>query len=184
MKMKWIYIAAFFVLVVVQLFIPSRMIYQREIILKKGEPFKFEIEPVDPSDPFRGEYIQLSFKQNDFKIKGHSWRKGNKVYVFLEKDKEGFASVTELSKTPPTDNTPHVTCSIQKVRLVNRRVIINYPFDTYYMSEFKASKAEKEFRETIAEEKIAYAIVYIRGGEAVLKDVIINNKSLNSYQKK
>ena len=56
---------------------------------------------------------------------------------------------------------------------------IDYPFDRYYMEESKAYDAELTYRKSqLDTSQIAYALVSIKDGEAVLKDVLINGVSI------
>ncbi|MBK6341440.1 MAG: GDYXXLXY domain-containing protein [Flavobacteriales bacterium] len=45
-----------------QLAVPAWMIAGRERVLSQGEVFKFKTAPIDPRDPFRGEYVRLDFE--------------------------------------------------------------------------------------------------------------------------
>ena len=61
---KWTTIS-FFILVLVQLAVPSFMILTQEEIQTEGKAFRFKTRPVDPYDLFRGKYITLTF-ENQF----------------------------------------------------------------------------------------------------------------------
>lgn len=63
---KWITLG--FILVAVQLVVPASMIYNAEAIIAKGTEYKFITTPIDPTDPFRGKYITLSYRENRFQI--------------------------------------------------------------------------------------------------------------------
>ena len=52
-KMK-ILLSVFILVALVQLFVPAKMILDREDILDMGKEYKFKTEPIDPNDPFRG----------------------------------------------------------------------------------------------------------------------------------
>lgn len=64
--MKQFAIGAFIIITIVQWFVPGKMIWDKEAVLRKGKVFNFRTEPVDPSHPFKGRYIALSFKENEF----------------------------------------------------------------------------------------------------------------------
>ena len=66
MSTKIIVIIAFIFMVFAQWYVPSKMILDREDILKNGEEFKFLTQPIDPSDPFRGKYITLNSEMSIF----------------------------------------------------------------------------------------------------------------------
>lgn len=81
--MKTIHIFLIFVLVAaLQLFIPAQMILKQETILKKGTAYKFKAQPVDPSDPFKGKYINLNYEIDSFKT-NDSIRKETSPFLFI-----------------------------------------------------------------------------------------------------
>ncbi|HUR30287.1 MAG TPA: GDYXXLXY domain-containing protein, partial [Saprospiraceae bacterium] len=58
---------AFAIMVLVQLYVPASMIMESEKVLKEGKEFKFKTAPVDPTDPFRGKYVELNFDAINFR---------------------------------------------------------------------------------------------------------------------
>jgi uncharacterized membrane-anchored protein len=48
MNNRKIVLTAFILLVLAQLYVPARMIFNRELIITKGKEFKFRAAPVDP----------------------------------------------------------------------------------------------------------------------------------------
>ncbi|HMB62545.1 MAG TPA: hypothetical protein VKN36_05700, partial [Eudoraea sp.] len=60
----------------------------------------------------------------------------------------------------------------------------DYPFDRFYMEESKANEAELTYRQSQRDtSKITYALVRIKNGEAVLKDVMIDGISIRELVK-
>ena len=60
-------------------------------------------------------------------------------------------------------------------------------FDRYYMDEYKAKPAEDLYRKNNRRNdslNTTYALVAIKDGEAVLKDVLINEKSIKDHIEK
>lgn len=47
-------LSVFILVAIVQLYVPAKMILDREDILDTGKEYKFKTEPIDPNDPFRG----------------------------------------------------------------------------------------------------------------------------------
>ncbi len=177
MSSKKILILAFVLVAFAQLLVPAKMIWDRERILLTGTEYKFKTAPVDPHDLFRGKYITLNYVESDFQIDNAiDWEPGEVVYVSLTKDRDGFARIKEVSKKALNDKGEFIKA---KVRFVTggavNRVIIDYPFDRYYMEESKAYEAELAYTETqLDTTKNTYALVSISHGEAVLKDVLID----------
>jgi uncharacterized membrane-anchored protein len=174
----------FILIALIQLTIPVKSIYDQEQILTHGKEFKFQTVPVDPTDPFRGKYIALNFKENTIGVSTYEkWSKGEKVFVIVEEDKNGFAQVMYASKTVPNNHNHYLSAIVQRVTSTkgesNLEIQIQYPFDRYYMEESKAKAAENLYRKATADQKIlTYALVNIKDGKATLKDVMIDGKSI------
>ncbi len=178
----------FILLALVQLFVPAKMILDREDILKTGKEFKFRTAPIDPNDPFRGKYITLSFSNTTFDVQdGDEWNRDEDVYVLLKEDIEGFAIIKSVSKDKPSEKQDFVKAKIRNGGWkfnFNNNITIDYPFDRYYMEESKAYDAELAYRDAqINEDNITYALVSIKDGDAVLKDVFINDVSIKEIVK-
>ncbi len=178
MNSKKLVLPVFILVALVQLFVPAKMIFDTEKVLKTGKEYKFKIAPIDPNDPFRGKYITLRFEENMIKVQnGEDWISGETIYVLIATDKNGFVKIKSISKDEPT--TEGNDFFKAKVRYVSsngsNKLIIDYPFDRYYMEESKAYDAEQTYRQSqIDTNQIAYALVSIKEGKAVLKDVLID----------
>ena len=166
----------FMIVAVLQLAVPAKMILDKENILSLGAPYKFRTAPIDPYDPFRGKYITLSFDANEFEVPNDSsWHGGDIVFVHLGKDTEGFAKVKDITRQPPADgNVDYVKAHIRYA--YGEKVTIDYPFNHFYMEEDKAADAETTYRSSQWDTaQVVYALVNVRKGDAVLKDVMIND---------
>lgn len=186
MKVIIIVIAA--VVALAQWLVPGSMIWKREQILAKGETFRFRTEPVDPSHPFKGRYIVLSFKENVFTaIKPDSnLGSAGEVFVLLDKDKDGFATIRNVVKEEPSANSGFVKANISYINTEGdtSTIHLDYPFQEFYMDEFKAPKAEAVYRESVTDStQRTYAVVSALNGEAVIKDVMINEKPIRQVVK-
>lgn len=176
---------AFILIALVQLYVPASMIIDREDILNEGVTYKFKTRPIDPNDPFRGKYITLNFLENTTKIPDSTeWRRGEELYVLLTTDNEGFVKIQSGSKEKPDSGHDYLKVKVANAKRSNI-VRIQYPFDRYYMEESKASEAETIYRESQRDtSQVTYAIVYIKDGEAVLNDVMIDDTSIKDLVKK
>ena len=175
--MKKIIIPAFIVVALAQWIVPGSLIWDREEVLRRGKTFRFQTEPVDPSNPFKGKYISLRFKENEITLPGTKevFENGQEVYVVL-KVENGFAGIQQLSVHKPSPGTDFVTASIyySSPDTSATTVFIKYPFEEYYMDEYKAPKAEdvyfKSLRDTTQK---TYAQVKVWKGRTVIEDVFI-----------
>ena len=186
MNNKIVLLTVFVAVALIQLAIPGKMIWDREKILETGKEFKFETAPVDPTDPFRGKYIDLQYKENSAAVETSAdWLAGEDIYVILKTNPAGFATIDYISKEKPTEETDFVKAKVDfvpgnRIKTIN----ISYPFDRFYMEESKAYKAEQEYRESqLDTTKTTYALVSIKNGDAVLKDVFIDKTSIRELVK-
>lgn len=179
MNSRNLWFIAFVLMVVVQLFVPAKMIWEKELVLDKGTEFMFRTAPVDPSDPFRGKYLVLRFEDNLVEVEDISdWQEDEDVYLSLSKDSEGFAIPVAVSKIKPSSSEDFLVAKVDQLNSPNQ-VMIAYPFDRFYMEESKAYRAELLYRESMEDSsKVTFASVYVRKGNAVLQDILVNGKPL------
>ena len=186
MNSKKILLTAFILVALAQLYVPAKMIWEREEVLDKGTEYKFKTAPIDPNDPFRGKYITLNYDENTVEIESEKdWRRGDKIYIHLTMDSDGYARIASASKEKPPDNKDHIRAKVNYVwGNGSNRLTIDYPFDRFYMEESKAYDAELTYRQSQRDtSKITYALVSVKNGEAVLKDVLIDGISISEIVK-
>lgn len=180
-------IALFVMVSAIQLAIPGKMIWDRERILETGKEFKFETAPIDPTDPFRGKYIVLSYKENTVKISSpNQYTNGETIFAILKENQNGFAFIKAISKERPKDNVDFVKARVESVSdFPVPTLILSYPFTRFYLEESKAYEAEQTFIKSQSDStKTTYALVNIKNGEAVLKDVLIDGISVVDLKKR
>ncbi|MGZ2369456.1 class D beta-lactamase [Ancylomarina sp. YFZ004] len=184
MDRKYKLLLVFILVALVQLYIPGKMILDSEGVIDSGIAYKFKTAPVDPTDPFRGKYITLRYKDNSLEVENESdWISGEEIYVILRMDKDGFAKIKFISKEAPEYKVDYFKAKIRSVS--SNQVRISYPFNRYYMEESKAEAAEKAYRRSQADtRKLTYALVSIKDGEVVLQDVLIDGVSIKDIVEK
>lgn len=184
-----IILPVFIIVGLAQWLVPAQMIWKREIVLQKGNTFRFLTEPVDPTNPFIGKYITLNFKEEVAWVNNeHPLERDQTIYVLLKNDSAGFAHIDGITTNEPANQTAYVKAKVRYLSNYNSsdsiEVNIDYPFDEYFMEEHKAPKAEEEYRKANRDTtKQTYAEVKIWKGIAVTENVYINNKPLSSYFK-
>ncbi len=186
MNNKLIIFSAFVVTAIAQLFVPAQMILHREAILEEGKIYKFKTAPIDPTDPFRGKYVRLSFANNQIIKKEGDWEAGETVFALLESDSAGFSVIADIQKNQPKEGVDYLKTEINYVTgsyLTASSINLNFPFDRFYMEESKAYEAELAYRDARWEEKSAYALISIKDGEGVLKDVLIEGIPIREIAK-
>ena len=167
-------------LALIQYFVPAKMIYDHEIILRKGEYYKFISEPIDPSDPFRGKYMTLDFKERKFRVENTSnWNNNQIIYCQLKNDSAGYAVITDVLTTPPTSGN-YFEASVDYVELGDTSYLhLDFPFRKLYVEESKAANTEIEYAKATRDTtSVAYARVAVYNGNAVISNVYINENPI------
>ncbi len=182
--MKTIHIIALFILLaLIQIAIPAQMILYRESILNKGEAFKFKTIPIDPADPFKGKYISLNYANENVRTKNRGIKSNQDIYITFEIDSLGFVKPTDALTEVP-ESGYYVKAKAQFYDYSDKSMLyFDYPFDEFYMNENKAYEAEVAYRiaQTDSLPNNAYALVYIKNGDAVLDNVFINDIPIVEY---
>jgi len=182
MKNKKILLTLFIIVALVQLYIPAKMILDSENILKTGVLHKFKVAPVDPNDPFRGKFISLRYQETVVAVANEKdWKEKDEVYVLLKTDPQGFAKIEAITKEIPKYTSDFLEATIDDVTGDgSNKVYLEYPFDRFYMEEAKAYEAEVAYNESLRNTEIheTYAVVYVKNGEAVLDDIMIDGVSI------
>lgn len=163
---------------IAQWFIPAKMIYDSEHVITNGVEYKFKAAPIDPSDPFRGKYITLNFESNVMEFPDSvDWIANEEVFVTFLTDSAGFAIPKAITRTRPEEpNFLHTSVDFVSNYDGRYRVWFKLPFNRFYLEESKASEAEKIYWQAQRDSaQVAYALVSVGAGQAVLKDVYINN---------
>ncbi len=70
--------------------------------LLTGKKIVLAIQPIDPFDPFRGQYMSINYEISTINnVEG--FIEGDSIYVTLEKDEQGIWRLKETSKTKPSE---------------------------------------------------------------------------------
>lgn len=168
----------FLVIVLVQLSVPASMIMRREIVLRSGKQFRFKTAPVDPYDAFRGRYVWLRIQPDEASYEGETLYRGNKIFVSLYEDKDGYAQVASVSKNKPDEGDYIQTKA--SYRQSKSRVGIDWQFTRYYMEESIAPEAERVARNQSSD---AVVTVRVKDGFAVLEELYVNDVPIGEYVK-
>jgi uncharacterized membrane-anchored protein len=181
---KKLRLSGFIVLVMLQLAVPGYMIMQHENVFTSGTLYKFETEPVDPIDPFRGRYVALRIKEAVYENKAkEKFARGESVYAVIKANKDGFAVIDRLQKTPPESGDYFIA----KVRWEGSgSVTLSTPFERFYMNEAQAPAAEKAYRKAIAgrSQKKCWVAVKIKNGRTIIVDLYIDSIPVREYIRK
>ena len=184
--MKSLYIFfLFLILAIGQIYVPARMIHNHEKVLKTGKAFKFKTKPVDPTNPFKGKYINLRFELEQFYTSDSIWSRNDDIYVLLENDSLGYAKAVGVSVSKPSKGD-YVRAKVYWYNSREKTVQFSLPFNEFYMEESKAYDAELAYinLQREASTKSIYALVHVRDGEAVLANVFVDKIPIADYVEK
>lgn len=182
--MKNVFIIGFVLMIAAQWYAPLSMIFNSQKTILEGREYKFKTQPVDPSDPFRGKYITLSYEAERYvpKDTAEIHLSNRDVYATIETDSAGFARITKLTETAPASGD---YIKVWFDYQYDYAAFINFPFKTFYLEESKASEAEQLYWRTRTDSTVVcYAKVKVLHGDAKLTDVIINDSSIADVVKR
>lgn len=168
-------------MVLAQLYVPTSMIFEKERVITQGTAYKFRTAPIDPNDPFRGKYITLSFNENAVKVENAAeWNTADQIFVGLSTDSNGYAIIQSVTREQPISGNDYIKANVDYILTDSQStVFVRYPFDRFYMEESKAPLAEQVYTEAaIDSNQVAYALVMVREGDAVVRDVVIDGVSI------
>ena len=170
----------FILLAFAQWLIPAKMLLNYDAVRTRGKTLKFQTQPVDPVHPFKGRYVALNFTESRITVpQPHSLHRGQKVYVVLKNNAGGYAEIDHLLKKEPLKDIDYIKADVEYINdwtdSTTSVIELKYPFDEYFMEEYKAPEAEKLYGNAAVDTDQTYAVVKIYKGEGVIEGLFINN---------
>lgn len=145
-------------LVAALVLVPLGLIAWNEYRLSSGERIVLRVQPVDPNDPFRGEYVDLMYPISRLDVRGAE--RGDTVYVPLRKRGRAWTGDRAVGEEPNEG-------TFIRGRVSERG--ISYGIETYFVEEGQARKYER----AIAERRLYAEIVLDDDGGAKLDKLVI-----------
>jgi uncharacterized membrane-anchored protein len=160
------------------------MIWRQEQTLRTGHVFKFQTEPVDPIDAFRGRYVALRFRSERIPLNCFAEAQSHdRLYAQLAANPEGWAEIARLSRTPTPDS---FAVTVQWV--ADQEIHLTFPFDRYYLEEKQAPRAEEAYRannrRNDKNQHSTYVTVRVLNGHAALENLYLDDLSIHDYLRK
>ena len=91
-----------------QLGVLAFMVYGRESVISKGYPIQIVTAPIDPRDPFRGDFVRLSYPLNQISHAPVRWQPadyspahGDKVYAIMKQVTDQLYDVDYYTNIAP-----------------------------------------------------------------------------------
>lgn len=153
-----------------QLLVLAGMILLKTSVLMTGETVLLRVQPVDPRDLFRGEYVILGYAFSVVppeKVAGlHVPPEGSNgltVYAILEpEDDRGHWQATRFSATPP-----------QGAKYIKGRYgpwnRVNYGIESFFVQAGRG----REYEQAVRDRRLAAKVALGKNGQAVLRELII-----------
>jgi uncharacterized membrane-anchored protein len=175
------------VVVLLQLGALAWMIRDHEQVLELGTVYKFRTAPIDPRDPFRGEYVVLNFEaeSGSWPLAEGAGNSGNThAYGLLGLDSAGFAIITALSTEAPAQGDHLAVSYMTWGSDTAQRIAL--PFDRYYLQEGDGAATETMLQPQWNEDEVveplpACAVVRVLNGKAVVEDLVIGDRPLKEW---
>ena len=153
-------ILAALLLSVVQIGFLGWIIASRAAILRDGREVTVKVEPVDPRDLLRGDYVRLGYEMSNIPVKlignvptGATETAGGAIYVRLKKDADGYwraasASLDTPSDTPlgPDEADIRGEVSVGWSLAVETSLGVDYGIERFYLPEGEGLAIEQDMR--------------------------------------
>lgn len=141
-----------------------------------GEPVKLQMEPVDPTDAFRGDYIQVNLEAETVPasrldrsaIEYFAGHKGGEltVYALLKKDEKGICHAKSVSAENPRGGI-YLKGKAYEWEDDEQKVYIDYHLDKFFVPQHSGKEIEQA-----ATKGRAAAVVKIYRGRAVITNLV------------
>ncbi len=188
MKPKTLFITAFVLVALAQLFVPYQMISKQAGIASTGSEFKFktaftvDAENNHSGSSLRGKYIWLKFEEDHLKVTDHyDWEGNQSAYVLFTKDSEGFAKIKSVTKIKPANSNDWVRARVWINRKDSTSIQLSYPFNSYYIEDKNPKDVDSIIKKDLNDSlKINYLTIKIKDNQFLVGDLLINGASFKN----
>lgn len=170
------------IVVLAQTAVLASMVVDRVSLLRSGQEITLPIQPVDPRDLFRGEYVRLGYAIGNVPLRlleGPSPSRNSAFYVLIEKKDGGVWQPVRISRAMPTDTSPdrialkgRASHGWPETASATATVWIRYGIESYFVQQGRGPKIEGLARES----KLAARIAIDKGGNAAIKGILVDGK--------
>ena len=171
--------AALAAIAILQIGILGSMVAGRVRLLQTGREIVLPIQPVDPRDLFKGDYVRLGYTISSVPFQalaGNEPRYGKPAYVTIEPQADGNWSVARLTaRYPDQVPTGHIVLKARHERWADWShwpSRVRYGLERYYVPEGKGPGIEKLARD----KKLAAIVAVDARGNAAIKGLSIDGQ--------
>jgi uncharacterized membrane-anchored protein len=175
----------------VQTAVLGKIIWDRQSLLKTGREIVMQVQPVDPRDLFRGEYVTLGYGISPVvstalsqSLSAAELRRGDPVFVTIRPDAEASWKAVAVSSVMPAaqpaggPNGGDVSLKgrIQSVWPGDTKdavnFAVNFGIESYFVQEGRGKLLEQQVRD----DKIQALVAVGPDGTAALKGLVIGGQ--------
>ena len=161
----------FFIAIGIQALILAVLGMSLLLTYRNGSEVLLAVQPVDPRDPLRGDYITFSLKDvSRISLEGKTfrWRKGEDVYVSLVSDGKYMRS-GDVSKKKPEGKTIFLKGTIENAS--DKSISVKYGIEEYFIPEGIGRNL------SFWDKDVSAKVAIDKDGKAVLKQIYIDDKA-------
>jgi uncharacterized membrane-anchored protein len=187
MKKRHLLISAI-LLALVQIGFLSFIIAGRAAVLRDGQEVLLKVEPVDPRDLLRGDYVRLGYDISNIPVSmignvpsDARWTETGPIFVRVKKESDGIwkmvsASLYEPPSTPPGDGEIDIRGMVDDGRSLGQIDTLNveYGIERFYLPEGEGLAIERNMR--VRSFNIVAAVA--EDGSAQIKALMDGDKTL------
>jgi uncharacterized membrane-anchored protein len=165
--------------IIMQILVLAYMAGEREYILHSGTIVHLRTAPVDPRDIFRGDYVRLSYEISRIAAKDikdandyEKIKKGNKIFVSLEKGPDGLHRMTQAQFQRPQTELYLAGRSPNHLQIsqAGRPISVKYGIEAYFVEQGAGRAIEKRRGgRTDVQVPLEMAIAVGSNGKSVIK---------------
>lgn len=180
-------LALFGAAALIQLALLAVMVADRIEILRAGTEVKLQVQPVDPRDLFRGDYVTLGYDISQVPagaLKDQRAAGRNPiVYVTLAPDQDGFYHAISVQTDAVTVQRPEVLirgrvvsgtyCGATRDRFCDN-LQVRYDIERYFVPEGEGGKIERDRNQR----KLTVVAAVAPSGRAAIKRLLLDGEAI------
>ena len=181
------YAALLAAVALVQTAILVKVIWDRQSLLKTGREIVMQVQPVDPRDLFRGEYVTLGYGISPVtstalaqSLTAAELQRGDPVFVTIRPDAESSWKAVAVSSSMPAAAPAAGDVTLQgRIQSVwpgeakdGVNFTVNFGIESYFVQEGRGKLLEQQ----VQDDKIQALVAVGPDGTAALKGLVIGGQ--------
>ncbi len=160
---------ALYIIIAVQIILLLSIVGKYQYMAATGMPITLKTSPIDPVDPFYGEYVTLHYEVNEIdraKIKDPLTLEdqGETVYVLLERQKHPWYDAAAVYRERPAAGANQAVLR-GKLQYIDQDLFhIDYGWERYYVPENTGREIEQQ-QNLLADLRV------MKNGEAIIERI-------------